>query len=133
VVAIHNTVNEKAWREVLAFEELHCSSCPNPRLKKFLGRPKDLSPKARFLNIMASAAPTVTARPSVLLRGSAASLARCRRSSPPQHSCGLRGTLRDVTREWSCSISACQLANSMSCTHAFVAAVSFESIRTCRR
>ncbi|KAG2489814.1 hypothetical protein HYH03_011763 [Edaphochlamys debaryana] len=52
VVAIHNGVNEKAWREVLAWERLHCEECAQPRLKKFQGRPSDLSPKARFLNFV---------------------------------------------------------------------------------
>jgi cytochrome c heme-lyase len=77
VVAIHNTVNERAWREVLAWEALHhrwngemacvwrcvmshslCSrvcarsSCPQPRLVRFVGRPQDFSPKARLLNLL---------------------------------------------------------------------------------
>ncbi|GIM03473.1 hypothetical protein Vretimale_8249 [Volvox reticuliferus] len=50
VVAIHNTVNERAWREVMAWERLHCDECSAPRLKRFQGRPSDLSPKARLLN-----------------------------------------------------------------------------------
>ncbi|EFJ46794.1 hypothetical protein VOLCADRAFT_75232 [Volvox carteri f. nagariensis] len=52
VVAIHNSVNERAWREVMAWERLHCEECPNPRLKRFQGRPSDLSPKARLLNFV---------------------------------------------------------------------------------
>lgn len=52
VVAIHNTVNERAWREVMAWERLHCDECPMPRLKRFQGRPSDLSPKARLLNFV---------------------------------------------------------------------------------
>ncbi|PNH03274.1 putative cytochrome c-type heme lyase [Tetrabaena socialis] len=52
VVSIHNAVNERAWNEVMAWERLHCDRCPNPRLKKFQGRPSDLSPKARLLNFV---------------------------------------------------------------------------------
>ena len=51
VVAIHNTVNERAWREVLAWEALHEGSAP-PRLVRFVGRPQDFSPKARLLNLL---------------------------------------------------------------------------------
>jgi cytochrome c heme-lyase len=65
VVAIHNTVNERSWQEILRWEvggfvvlaarahdasrpqALHKCDCPEgPRLVKFLGRPKDPSPKA---------------------------------------------------------------------------------------
>jgi hypothetical protein len=52
VVAIHNTVNERAWHEVLQWEALHAGSCPTPRLKRFQGRPADFSPKARLLNFL---------------------------------------------------------------------------------
>jgi cytochrome c heme-lyase len=48
VVRIHNAVNERGWAHVRKWEEeLHDN--PNPRLVRFLGRPKDTSPKA-FLN-----------------------------------------------------------------------------------
>ena len=47
VVAIHNAVNERAWGEVLAWEAMHKSACGDPKLLKFEGRPKDLTPKAR--------------------------------------------------------------------------------------
>ena len=68
VVAIHNTVNERAWRQVLAWEALHdrrvrrqCRqgrdlsrpfSAAAPRLVRFVGRPQDFSPKARLLNLL---------------------------------------------------------------------------------
>ena len=55
VVGIHNAVNERAWQEVLTWERLHASECANPRLKRFTGRPSDLSPKARLLNFLVSA------------------------------------------------------------------------------
>lgn len=50
VVAIHNAVNERTWREVLKWEtRYHSKHCAEPKLLKFLGRPTDMSPKARFL------------------------------------------------------------------------------------
>jgi cytochrome c heme-lyase len=54
VVAIHNAVNERAWREVRRWEEVNgeAASCGGPRLLKFQGRPNDYSPKARFLNLL---------------------------------------------------------------------------------
>ena len=76
VVAIHNTVNERAWREVLAWESLHsrcehsaapailqsklrphralCSTseCASIRLLRFCGKPQDYSPKARLMNLL---------------------------------------------------------------------------------
>jgi cytochrome c heme-lyase len=55
VVAIHNTVNERAWAEVLAWESLHCGpgrACPAPKLKRFMGKPNEYSPKARLLNFL---------------------------------------------------------------------------------
>lgn len=45
VVRIHNSVNEKAWNEVRRWEQqLH--GVDDPRLVRFLGRPKDMSFKA---------------------------------------------------------------------------------------
>lgn len=38
VVSIHNSVNERAWKEVLVWESMHSSECAMPRLKKFMGR-----------------------------------------------------------------------------------------------
>ena len=47
VVAIHNNMNEKTWRRVLEWEEMHCATCAQPRkLVRFVGRPDELSPKA---------------------------------------------------------------------------------------
>lgn len=49
VVAVHNRMNERTWEQVLAWEaRFHCEQCPTPTLKRFLGRPNDLSPVARF-------------------------------------------------------------------------------------
>ncbi len=44
VLAIHNTVNEKAWMEIKEWEALR--NCNNPKLIRFSGRLKDMSPKA---------------------------------------------------------------------------------------
>mmetsp|Transcript_8429 Transcript_8429/g.25298 ORF Transcript_8429/g.25298 Transcript_8429/m.25298 type:complete len:250 (-) Transcript_8429:1273-2022(-) len=50
IVAIHNGVNERAWHQILRYEALH-DGC-TPKLKRFMGRPADYSPKARFLNLL---------------------------------------------------------------------------------
>jgi len=49
VVQIHNAVNERGWRQVLEWERLRENECP--RLVKFIGRPKDLSPRARLYSM----------------------------------------------------------------------------------
>jgi len=46
VVAIHNAVNDRAWSEVMKWEELHSNECDCPKLVKFMGKPKEMSPKA---------------------------------------------------------------------------------------
>ena len=47
VLKIHNAVNERSWLQVRKWEkELHNNE--EPKLVKFVGRPKDLSPKALF-------------------------------------------------------------------------------------
>jgi len=48
VVAIHNNMNERAWKQVLEWEALHCEECEKPTLRRFVGRPDELSPKARL-------------------------------------------------------------------------------------
>lgn len=54
VVASHNTLNEVTWRKVLLWESLHASedvgagSSPGPSLVRFMGKPHDLSPLARW-------------------------------------------------------------------------------------
>ena len=50
ILAIHNSVNEKGWSKILEWEALSGSN--TPKLKRFVGRPKDLSPKARFLHFL---------------------------------------------------------------------------------
>ena len=50
VVAVHNNMNENTWSQVLLWEALHPPNSPDdqPKLLRFLGRPHDLSPKARL-------------------------------------------------------------------------------------
>lgn len=53
VVSIHNAVNERTWIEVMRWEKLfHGDECDNPKLLKFMGRPKDPSPKSRVKVLM---------------------------------------------------------------------------------
>ncbi|KAI8591211.1 cytochrome c/c1 heme-lyase [Geranomyces variabilis] len=48
MVDIHNFLNEACWEEVKKWEKrFHCD-CKDLKLKKFQGRPKDLTPKARM-------------------------------------------------------------------------------------
>lgn len=44
LVALHNHMNEKTWKQVVEFERVLGYAAP--QLLKFLGRPSDLSPKA---------------------------------------------------------------------------------------
>ncbi|KAI8143202.1 cytochrome c/c1 heme-lyase [Fennellomyces sp. T-0311] len=48
VVPIHNAVNEMAWVKILEWEKMHDTVCNQPKLVKFQGRPKDITPKARL-------------------------------------------------------------------------------------
>jgi len=50
VIAIHNTVNERTWQHIMKWESAHADKCSDIKLAFFKGRPKDLSPKARFRN-----------------------------------------------------------------------------------
>eukprot|EP01116_Phalansterium_solitarium_P016038 TRINITY_DN3628_c0_g1_i1.p1 TRINITY_DN3628_c0_g1~~TRINITY_DN3628_c0_g1_i1.p1 ORF type:complete len:238 (+),score=48.53 TRINITY_DN3628_c0_g1_i1:936-1649(+) len=52
VVSIHNTINERTWREVMEYEKLHADECASPKLLRFRGRPRDFSPKARLMNLI---------------------------------------------------------------------------------
>lgn len=50
IVHIHNDMNEQCWDEIMRWEKLlHSCDCTQPKLQKFMGRPGDLSPKARFM------------------------------------------------------------------------------------
>ncbi|KAG7883153.1 hypothetical protein KL905_001856 [Ogataea polymorpha] len=53
MVNIHNFLNEGAWSEILKWEKPHTEQTKQePRLLKFTGRPHDLTPRARFYQIM---------------------------------------------------------------------------------
>lgn len=48
ILAIHNTVNEKGWSKIKEWEYMRGNL--SPKLLRFTGRPKDLSPKAFILS-----------------------------------------------------------------------------------
>lgn len=52
IVKIHNANNEQAWREVLKWEAFHAHECCTPKLKKFGGKAKDYSPRARIRQML---------------------------------------------------------------------------------
>mmetsp|Transcript_36390 Transcript_36390/g.34414 ORF Transcript_36390/g.34414 Transcript_36390/m.34414 type:complete len:249 (-) Transcript_36390:129-875(-) len=55
ILAIHNIVNEQGWTKVKEWESLR--GCEKPKLKQFLGRPKDISPKAYLLSLIGYSLP----------------------------------------------------------------------------
>ncbi|RIA90577.1 cytochrome c/c1 heme-lyase [Glomus cerebriforme] len=52
VIPMHNAVNEKAWKEILEWEKLHENKCGGPKLIKFQGKAKNITPKARLFNLL---------------------------------------------------------------------------------
>lgn len=62
VVALHNNMNEKTWAKILEWEavlDTNNNTTKNipittPKLSRFIGRPSDLSPKARIKNMFFS-------------------------------------------------------------------------------
>lgn len=49
MVEVHNFLNEGAWQQILEWEDKYTKETKiEPRLKKFTGKPHDLSPKARM-------------------------------------------------------------------------------------
>lgn len=47
VLAIHNHLNEKVWNEILQrWEQLHKEECAVPKLRRFAGKPNNLTPRA---------------------------------------------------------------------------------------
>ena len=64
VVALHNNMNEKTWAKILEWESVldppidnnisSTKSTKTTKLLRFLGRPSDLSPKARFKSLFLS-------------------------------------------------------------------------------
>jgi cytochrome c heme-lyase len=55
ILAIHNTVNEHGWKSLKEWE--HFRGCDSPKLKRFMGRPKDISPKAYFKSFLGYSLP----------------------------------------------------------------------------
>lgn len=51
MVQVHNFLNEQVWSEVLKWESQHKTICGDLSLKRFMGRPRDLSPRARLFSI----------------------------------------------------------------------------------
>ncbi|XP_033841659.1 holocytochrome c-type synthase-like isoform X1 [Periophthalmus magnuspinnatus] len=53
IIKIHNRNNEQAWEEILKWEALHAQECPcGPTLKRFGGKAKEYSPRARLRHWM---------------------------------------------------------------------------------
>uniref|UniRef100_A0A3B5KQY0 Holocytochrome c-type synthase n=1 Tax=Xiphophorus couchianus TaxID=32473 RepID=A0A3B5KQY0_9TELE len=53
IIKIHNQNNEQAWQEILKWEALHARECPcGPTLKRFGGKAKEFSPRARVRHWM---------------------------------------------------------------------------------
>lgn len=50
ILFIHNVVNEQGWSKVKEWETYRGNS--NPKLKRFMGKPTQLSPKAYLLNLI---------------------------------------------------------------------------------
>lgn len=52
IVGIHNTVNERAWQQVLRWEQQFHPACKTPKLVRFKGLPNQMSVKAKMLHWM---------------------------------------------------------------------------------
>ncbi|GAA5864140.1 hypothetical protein JCM3774_006394 [Rhodotorula dairenensis] len=61
VVPIHNAVNERVWHQVLEWERAAMGIAPGQetgsRLVSFIGRPKQMSPRARWKSLIGYTAP----------------------------------------------------------------------------
>lgn len=61
VVAIHNNMNEKTWKQILSWEKLHDeyhhSDGTEPKLLRFIGRPDEMTPKAKLRILLGQPAP----------------------------------------------------------------------------
>jgi cytochrome c heme-lyase len=55
ILAIHNVVNERSWSEIVMWEMFRGNK--NPTLVRFMGKPKEFSPKAQFLTFIGRPAP----------------------------------------------------------------------------
>jgi cytochrome c heme-lyase len=50
ILAIHNLVNEQGWSMIKRWEAYR--GCDDPKLIRFCGRPKDVSPKAYLKSLL---------------------------------------------------------------------------------
>lgn len=59
VIAVHNNMNETTWKQVLSWEDIHPTRTAGgePKLLRFMGRPDELSPKARIKMLFGHPAP----------------------------------------------------------------------------
>lgn len=58
MVDVHNFLNEGAWQQILEWEHKHTAALrTEPRLLKFVGKPHDLSPRARAYLALAKVFP----------------------------------------------------------------------------
>lgn len=57
MVGVHNFLNEQVWQEILQWETAHKTICGSVTLSRFMGRPRDLSPRARFWSLLGSPRP----------------------------------------------------------------------------
>ncbi|CEL92815.1 unnamed protein product [Vitrella brassicaformis CCMP3155] len=52
VVAIHNAVNEQCWQRIMEYEKMHEDECSTPKLLRFIGRPDQMSVKAKLMTAL---------------------------------------------------------------------------------
>jgi cytochrome c heme-lyase len=59
VIAVHNSMNETTWAQIMAWEALHVPSGPGreAKLSRFTGKPDDLSPKAKLRQLLGMPVP----------------------------------------------------------------------------
>lgn len=57
IVATHNGLNEMTWTALQKWEALHPESHGKVRLRRFIGRPNDISPLARLRQVMGGPVP----------------------------------------------------------------------------
>lgn len=47
-VAVHNKINDYAWKLIMKYEQLHEKTCSTPKLVRFTGIPGTATLRARF-------------------------------------------------------------------------------------
>ncbi|BFZ60327.1 holocytochrome c synthase [Saitoella coloradoensis] len=58
MVAVHNFLNEGAWQEILKWEQPYMEDGLKPTLIRFQGRSKELTPKAKMLQLLGKVNPS---------------------------------------------------------------------------